>query len=129
MLKELKAFLMKGNVVDLAVAVMIGAAFGAIVTSFTQDLLTPLLGAIGGKPDFSGLVISLGTKVVDGKEVVQGIMIGKFINAIINFLIVGSALFLVVKAANKVNPPAPPAPAGPTTEELLTEIRDLMKAK
>lgn len=129
MLKELKAFLMKGNVVDLAVAVMVGAAFGAIVTSFTQDLLTPLLGAIGGQPDFSGWVIPLGTKVIDGKEVAQGIMIGKFVNAIVNFLIVGSALFLVVKAANKVNPPAPPAPAGPTTEELLTEIRDLMKAK
>jgi large conductance mechanosensitive channel len=129
MLKDLKAFLMRGNVVDLAVAVVIGAAFGAIVASFTADLLTPLLGAIGGQPDFSGWVIPLGTKEIDGKMVPQGIMIGKFINAIVNFVIVGSVLFFVVKLVNKLSPPPAPAPAGPTQEELLTEIRDLLKAK
>lgn len=129
MLKELKAFLMRGNVVDLAVAVVIGAAFGAIVASFTADLLTPLLGAIGGQPDFSGWVIPLGTKEIDGKQVAQGIMIGKFINAIVNFVIVGTVLFFIVKLVNKLSPPPAPSPAGPTQEELLTEIRDLLKAK
>ncbi len=129
MLKELKAFLMRGNVVDLAVAVVIGAAFGAIVASFTADLLTPLLGALGGQPDFSGWVIPLGTKEIDGKQVAQGIMIGKFINTIVNFAIVGTALFFVVKLVNKVSPPPAPAPAGPTQEELLAEIRDLLKEK
>lgn len=129
MLKELKAFLMRGNVVDLAVAVVIGAAFGAIVASFTADLLTPLLGAIGGQPDFSGWVIPLGSKEIDGKMVPQGIMIGKFINAVVNFVIVGTVLFFIVKLVNKIAPPPAPAPAGPTQEELLAEIRDLLKEK
>lgn len=129
MLKDLKAFLMRGNVIDLAVAVVIGAAFGAIVASFTADLLTPLLGAIGGQPDFSGWVIPLGTKEIDGKMVPQGIMIGKFINTVVNFVIVGTALFFVVKAVNKFAPKPDPAPPGPSQEELLAEIRDLLKAK
>lgn len=118
MINELKAFLMRGNVVDLAVGVVIGAAFGAITNSLVADVITPAIGALGGQPDFS-------------KVVLGPVMIGKFINAIINFVIVGTALFFVVKAMNKLMPPAPapePAPAGPTQEELLAEIRDLLKA-
>ncbi len=97
MLKEFKEFAMKGNVVDLAIGVVIGSAFGAIVTSVVEDLITPIIGAIFGQPDFSG--IKLGP-----------IMIGNFINAVVNFLIVAACLFAVVKAINKMKKPAPEAP-------------------
>ncbi|MDO4432406.1 MAG: large conductance mechanosensitive channel protein MscL [Aerococcaceae bacterium] len=116
MLKDLKAFLLRGNILDLAVAVVIGGAFGAIVASFVADIVTPIIGMIFGQPDFSA--IKLGS-----------IMIGNFINAVINFLIIGTTLFFVVKAAEKAMPKKveePAAPAGPTQEELLAEIRDLL---
>jgi large conductance mechanosensitive channel len=116
MLKELKTFLMRGNVVDLAVGVVIGGAFGAITASLVADVVTPLLGMIGGQPDFSS--IKLGP-----------ILIGKFLNTILNFVLVGGVLFMIVKAINKLNPPPAPAPAGPTQEELLAEIRDLLKSQ
>ncbi|MCG9896248.1 MAG: large conductance mechanosensitive channel protein MscL [Fimbriimonadaceae bacterium] len=124
MLKELKAFLLRGNVVDLAVGVVIGAAFSAITNSLVADIITPLIGAIFGKPDFSALVIQLGQDA-DGKP--KGIMVGNFLNAVVNFLIVGTALFFVIKAMNRLFPPPAPAPAGPTDVDLLTEIRDLLK--
>lgn len=120
---------MRGNVVDLAVAVVIGGAFGAITTSLVSDVVTPLIGALGGQPDFSSIVIPLGTKVVDGKEVAQGILIGKFLNTIVNFVLVGTVLFFIVRAMNKLMPPAPAAPAGPTEVEILAEIRDQLKAQ
>jgi large conductance mechanosensitive channel len=99
MISELKAFLLRGDVVTLAVAVIIGAAFNKIVESFVGDVITPIIGLVTGNPDFSGLVIG-GTKAADG-TVTGGIGIGKFINAIINFLMVGITLFFVVKAAGK----------------------------
>ena len=124
MLKEFRDFIMRGNVLDLAVAVIIGAAFGAIVTSLVNDIFTPLIGIVMGGVDFTGLSVTVGNAQV---------LYGNFIQAIINFLIVALALFLVIKAANsvmrkKVEAPAPP-PIPSMEEKLLTEIRDLLKAR
>ena len=96
MLKEFKDFAMKGNVVDMAIGVIIGGAFGAIVSSVVEDLITPIIGAIFGQPDFSA--ITLGP-----------IQLGNFINAVVNFLIIAICLFAVVKAINKVKKPEAPA--------------------
>lgn len=122
MWKEFKAFLLRGNVVDLAVAVVIGLAFKAIVDSIVADLITPLLGLILGGVNFAGLSFSVGDAVFT---------YGNLIQAIINFVIVGFVLFLIVKAANRAMPkPPPPPPAGPTPQEvLLAEIRDLLKKR
>lgn len=106
MLKEFRDFIAKGNVLDLAVAVMMGLAFGKIITSFTTDILTPIIGAFG-KSDFSGLSIKIGAATI---------AYGKFINSVIDFLIVAFVLFFIVKAANKVKPAAP-APAVPATKD------------
>lgn len=115
MIKELKAFLFRGNVLDLAVAVVIGAAFKAIVDSLVTDIITPLVGMIFGQPSFKA--ITLGS-----------LQIGSFIDAIVNFLIVGTVLFFVVKAAAAATKkPAVEEAAAPTQEELLAEIRDLLK--
>ena len=120
MIKELKEFLFKGNVLDLAVAVVFGGAFGAIVTSLVEDIIMPLIAALGGAPDFSS--IKLGP-----------IMIGNFLNAVVNFLIVGVALFFFVKAAQKALPKkeAEPEPEPEPDPQivLLEEIRDLLKNK
>lgn len=123
-LKEFKAFAVKGNVVDLAVAVIIGGAFGAIVTSFVNDLIMPLIGAIFSVPDFSTLSFT-----VNG----TAIMIGLFIQAVVNFLIVALSIFMMVRALNrfkKKEEAAPQTPPAPSKEELLlTEIRDLLKER
>jgi large conductance mechanosensitive channel len=125
MLKEFKQFILRGNVVDLAVAVIIGAAFGAIVTSLTDDIIMPLIGVLLGGIDFSGLSVQVGEATI---------AYGKFIQAVINFLIIGLVLFLVVKAMNKAaslgakeQAEAPTAP--PEDVKLLAEIRDLLKAQ
>jgi large conductance mechanosensitive channel len=125
MLNDFKAFISRGNVIDLAVAVVVGAAFTAIVNSFSADILGGILGAIGGKPDLSGaFILSVG----DGE-----IRFGAFLTAVINFLIVAAAMFLVVKAitaAQSVNNKATDdAPAGPTELEVLEEIRDLLRSR
>jgi len=123
MLNEFKKFILRGNVIDLAVAVVIGAAFGAIVTSLTQDIIMPLVGILLGGLDFSTLSATVGSAVL---------AYGKFIQAIVNFLIIGFALFLIVKAINKTmeskkqaEEAAPAAP--PADVVLLTEIRDLLQ--
>ena len=120
MLKDLKAFLFRGNVVDLAVAVIIGGAFGAIITSLVADIITPL-------------ILNPALKAANVENIAQlawnGVKYGSFLSAIINFLIVGTSLFFVVKAAEKAMPKKEEAPAGPTQEELLAEIRDLLKNK
>ena len=116
MLKGFKDFISRGNVIDLAVGVIMGGAFGAIVTSLVADVITPILGMVFGKPDFSS--IALGS-----------VMVGKFLNAIIAFLLVSIGVyFFIVVPINKLRPPAPPPPPpGPTPQEkLLTEIRDLL---
>ncbi|MGP6451754.1 large conductance mechanosensitive channel protein MscL [Streptococcus dysgalactiae subsp. equisimilis] len=120
MIKELKAFLFRGNVIDLAVAVIIGSAFGAIVTSFVNDIITPL-------------ILNPALKAANVENITQlswnGVKYGSFLGAVINFLIIGTSLFFVVKAAEKAMPKKEKEAAAPTQEELLTEIRDLLANK
>lgn len=131
MIKEFKEFIMKGNVLELAVAVIIAGAFGAVITSFTNDVIMPPIGLALGGVDFSNMAYVLQEAVTnaDGEVVTEAVAIkyGAWINTVINFLIVAFIIFLVVKAYNRANPPAPPAPAGPTAEDLLAEIRDALK--
>ncbi len=134
MFKEFRDFAMRGNVVDLAVGVIIGAAFGAIVTSLVSDIIMPLVGVATGGVDFSALayVLKPASVGVDGKEVAAvAVSYGKFLNFVITFLIVAFAMFLVVKGMNnmkKKQEEAPAAPAPPPEEVvLLTQIRDLLK--
>jgi large conductance mechanosensitive channel len=134
MVKEFKVFIARGNVVDLAVGVIIGAAFGAIVTSLVQDVLMPPIGYLMSGIDFSSLKIQITPDVTDaaGKVTKAGVAIayGNFINQIIKFLIVSFVIFLVVKGVNSLKrqeAEAPSVPPAPTPEEkLLTEIRDLL---
>ena len=136
MLKEFREFAMKGNVVDLAVGVIIGAAFGAIVNSLVSDVIMPMIGAVTGGLDFSNYFTPLSSKVTaanlaDAKK--QGAVLawGSFLTLTINFVIIAFVLFLVIRAMNKLKrkeETAPAAPAKPSAEvELLTEIRDLLK--
>lgn len=136
MLKEFKAFIMKGNVLELAVAVIIAGAFGAIVKSFTSDVIMPPIGLALGGADFSSLAIVLQEGIAnDAGELLQeevAIRYGIFIQRIIDFLIIGFIIFMVVRSYNRMTEKkkaeeAPPAPKGPTQEELLAEIRDLLK--
>jgi len=137
LLREFRDFAMRGNVVDLAVGLIIGAAFGVIVTSLVKDVLMPPLGYAIGKVDFNDLAVTLkdAEKDATGKEVRAAVVIGygKFINATIQFVIQALAVFLVVKAMNtlKRKPPAPagPPPPPPPDVQLLSEIRDLLKAR
>lgn len=99
MWSELKAFLLRGDVITLAVAFIIGGAFNQIVTSLVEDVVTPAIGMIGGTPDFKD--IAIGAKMGADGKLEGGILIGKFINAIVNFLIVGTVLYFVIKAAGK----------------------------
>jgi len=139
MFKEFKEFAMRGNVVDMAVGIVIGAAFGAIVASFVGDVLMPMIGAVVGGVDFSNyfLVIRDGATIpgpyptLAAVKAAGGVAVGygALINTIVNFLIVAFALFMVVKAMNaaKRREVAAPEPAAPTVEQkLLTEIRDLL---
>ena len=136
MLEEFKKFAMRGNVVDLAVGVIIGAAFGAIVNSLVADIIMPLIGAATGGLDFSNYFVPLSSKVtapalVDAKK--QGAVFawGNFLTLVINFLIVAWVLFLCIRGINRLKArEAPAAPAQPSKEvQLLTEIRDLLKAR
>ena len=137
MLEEFKKFAMRGNVVDLAVGVIIGAAFGTIVASLVNDLIMPIIGAITGGLDFSNYYIPLSSKVQPGLAYAdaknQGAVLGwgQFLTVALNFLIVAGVLFLAIKGINKLKKEETPAPApGPTPEvRLLTEIRDLLKGK
>ena len=134
MLKEFREFIVRGNVIDLAVAVVIGAAFGKIVTVLVDRVLMPPIGFLFGGVDFSAWAIELKAASVDaaGKAVpavTNGL--GEFFNALIQFAIVAFAIFLVVKAANAARRPEPAAaPAGPSEEvKLLTEIRDALRTR
>jgi large conductance mechanosensitive channel len=123
MIQEFRAFIAKGNVLDLAVAVIIGTAFGAIVTSLVNDIIMPLIGVVLGGVDFTSLAIT-----VDEASITYG----NFIQAIINFLIVAFVIFMIVRTANnmkKQEEAKPAAPTGPSAEDLLAEIRDLLKAR
>jgi len=129
MVKEFKEFAMKGNVVDMAVGIIIGAAFGKIIASFVGDVLMPPIGILLGGMDFSAMAYTLKEAVGETPAVTIGY--GKFIQAMVDFLIVAFAIFMAIKAMNnlkKKEEAAPPAPAAPPKEEvLLTEIRDLLK--
>jgi large conductance mechanosensitive channel len=134
MVSEFKEFALKGNVVDLAVGVVIGAAFGRIVTVLVDRILMPPIGLALGGVDFSTIAIELKAATVDaaGKAVpAVTIGIGEFFNALVQFAIVALAIFLVVKAINRARRPEPaPAPAGPSEEvKLLTEIRDALRTR
>ena len=124
--KEFREFVMRGNVLDLAVGVVIGAAFGKIVSSLVGDVIMPPIGVLLGGVDFSQIGWVLKPAMGDKPAVVLGI--GKFIQAILDFLVNAFVIFMVVKAVNRKKREEPPAPAGPTpTERLLTEIRDLLR--
>ncbi len=127
MLNEFKTFIMRGNVMDMAVGIIMGAAFTAIVTSLVDDLVNPLLGLVVGGFDFSTLSVGIGE---------AQFMYGNFINAVIKFVMIAWVVFLLVKGLNtmkdmamKKEAAAPEAPKGPTAEELLAEIRDTLKAR
>ena len=121
MIQEFKAFAMKGSVVDLAVGVIIGAAFGKIVSSLVEDVVMPLIGTLMGGVNFSALAVQVGSATLK---------YGKFIQTFLDFLIIAWAIFLAIKLINRLRnqePPAPPAP--PRQEQLLEEIRDLLKKR
>jgi len=134
MLKEFKNFIMTGNVIDLAVAVILAGAIGMVVSGFTNDIMMPVVGHFAGGLDFADMKIVLDEAVVaeDGSvtKPENAVLYGKWVNALINLIIVGFVLFFIVKAYNKTKKPkeeAPAPPPGPTQEELLAEIRDLLK--
>jgi len=133
MLKEFRDFAMRGNVLDLAVAVIIGAAFGAIVNSAVEDMIMPPIGLLVGGMDFSDLSLTIGEKPSDEPglpPVPVTINYGVFINKLVNFLIVAFVMFLLVRSVSKLTKKkeAPAAPPEPTAEvKLLTEIRDLLR--
>jgi large conductance mechanosensitive channel len=130
-MKEFKAFAMRGNVIDMAVGIVIGGAFGKIVSSFVADVIMPPIGLLMGRVNFSDLVITL--QQTNGKVAAVTLNYGKFIQTLLDFTIVAFAIFMVVKGMNslkKKEEAAPPAPAAPTKEEaLLAEIRDILKQK
>ncbi|MCC6074295.1 large-conductance mechanosensitive channel protein MscL [Pseudomonas sp. GCM10022188] len=131
LLQEFKAFAVKGNMVDMAVGIIIGAAFGKIVSSLVGDVIMPPLGMLIGGVDFSDLAITL--KAAEGDKPAVLLAYGKFIQTIIDFIIVAFAIFIGVKAINQLQrkeaaqPSVPPAPT--PDQELLTEIRDLLRAQ
>jgi large conductance mechanosensitive channel len=135
MLSEFKKFALRGNVVDLAVGVIIGAAFGSIVASLVNDIIMPIIGAVTGGLDFSNYYTALSSKVQPGLSYAdakkQGAVLGwgQFLTIALNFLIVAWVLFMAIRGINKLKKPEPPAAApGPTPEvQLLTQIRDLLK--
>jgi large conductance mechanosensitive channel len=117
--REFREFAVKGNVMDLAVGVIIGAAFGKIVSSFVEDLVMPLIGTLLGGLDFSSLAIKVGTATIK---------YGKFLQTFLDFIIIAWVVFLMVKAVNRLRQAEPPAPAAPPKQEvLLAEIRDLLR--
>lgn len=131
MLQEFKDFAMKGNVVDMAVGVIIGGAFGKIVSSVVADVIMPPIGLLMGGVDFTKLAITL-KEAVDEKTPAVMLNYGNFIQTVVDFTIVAFAIFMAIKMMNKLKKAevAPPAPPAPTKEELLlTEIRDLLKSK
>ena len=136
MLSEFKEFIARGNVLDLAVAVIIGAAFGTIVSSLTDDIIMPLIGRVVGDVDFSNLYVVLsgdvapGTSLAAAREAGANVLAyGNFVSVVINFLILAFVIFMLVRQANKLMPKKveEAAPTGPTEVELLAEIRDALK--
>jgi large conductance mechanosensitive channel len=134
MFKEFKNFIMTGNVIDFAVAVILAGAVGLVVNGFVNDIIMPVVGHFAGGMDFASLKYVLAPAAIDASGAVttpeNAIRYGAWINTIINLIIVGFVLFMIVKAYNKTKKPVEAAPpAGPSDNELLTQIRDLLKKK
>jgi large conductance mechanosensitive channel len=135
MFKDFKEFAMRGNVIDLAVGVVIGAAFGKIVSSLVEDIIMPPIGFLTGGIDFSNLFVALNGESYKSLAAAKAagaatLNYGVFINVVIQFLIIAFALFLIVRQINKLMKPSAAVPAPPSKSEvLLAEIRDLLKAK
>ena len=131
LLQEFREFAMKGNVLDMAVGIVIGAAFGKIVAAFVDAIVMPALGWVIGGVNFADLTVVLGTNAATGEPV--AIQYGQFLQALLDFLIIALAIFMALKVINRMQrkpPEAPPAPAMPPREEvLLTEIRDLLQQR
>ncbi len=132
MLKEFKNFIMTGNVIEFAVAVIMAGAVGAVVNGFVADIAMPLVGMLTGGLDFADLKYVLSPEVKDAAGVVvtpeNAVRYGAWINTLVSLVVVGAVMFMIIKAYGKMKKPAEaPAPAGPTQEELLTQIRDLLK--
>ena len=132
MLKEFKSFIMTGNVIEFAVAVIMAGAVGAVVNGFVADIAMPLVGMLTGGMDFSALKYVLSPEVKDAAGAItspeNAVRYGAWINSIISLVVIGFVMFMIIKAYNKTKKPAEAAPpAGPTQEELLTQIRDLLK--
>lgn len=119
-IKEFKSFITTGNMIELAVAVILGLAVGAAVKSFTDDILMNVVAAVFGKPDFAGLTFTIGKGVIK---------YGAFLNAVIALVTTGLVLFMIIKAYNKLRRPVQVAPPGPSEIDLLTEIRDALRAR
>ena len=132
MLKEFKSFIMTGNVIEFAVAVIMAGAVGAVVNGFVADIAMPLVGMLTGGMDFSALKYVLSPEVKDAAGAItspeNAVRYGAWINSIISLVVIGFVMFMIIKAYNKTKKPAEAAaPAGPSQEELLTQIRDLLK--
>ena len=134
MLKEFKNFIMTGNVIEFAVAVIMAGAVGAVVNGFVSDIVMPIVGMVTGGVDFSEMKVVLQAAVAESEGVAAvpevAIRWGAWVNTLVNLVIVGFVMFMIIKAYNKMRKPkeeAPAPPAGPTQEQLLTEIRDLLK--
>ena len=132
MLKEFKNFIMTGNVIEFAVAVIMAGAVGAVVNGFVEDIVMPVVGQLTGGVDFSNLKFILtpasGVEGSEGYVAENAIRWGAWVNTLVNLVTVGFVMFLLIKSYNKMRTPPPPPPsAGPTQEELLSEIRDLLK--
>ena len=136
MVQEFKTFIAGGNVLDLAVGVIIGAGFGKIVGSLTDDIIMPVVGKVFGDVDFTAKYVVLSGDVAPGTSLVAAraaganvLAYGSFVTAIVNFLILAWIIFMIVKAANKAMPRAEAAPAGPSETDLLAEIRDELRKR
>ena len=130
LIKEFKEFSIKGNALDLAVGVIIGAAFGKIIASVVADILMPPIGLLLGGVDFKTIVITLKEAVLDPATPAVTINLGLFLQAVVDFIIIAFVLFLIIKAINNFKKKEETAPPAPTAEEtLLTEIRDILKEK
>jgi len=131
MLKEFKDFIMTGNVIEFAVAVILAGAIGLVINGFVNDIIMPVVGHFAGGVDFADLKVVLSPEVKDAAGEVttaeNAIRWGAWVNTIINLIIIGFVLFMMVKAYNKTKPAVEEAPAGPTDIDLLTEIRDALK--